>query len=76
MLFSVFPIAMVIMGLFMLRKPMLFWQIERSKPSWCRRYDEPDDGWQMETRIIGGFFVVIGVLGFLFEINQLFKMLF
>jgi hypothetical protein len=76
MLFSVFPIGMMTLGFFMLRNPMLFWQMERSKPSWCRRYNEPDESWQTETRIMGGFFIVVGILGLLFEINQLFKWLF
>ena len=76
MLFSVFPIGMMTVGIFMLRKPLLFWRMEKSKPSWSRRYDEPDEGWQTETRVMGGFFLVVGLLGFLFEIHQLFKWLF
>ena len=76
MLFSFIPLGFAVIGMFMMFNPMLFWRIETQKPSWCRRYDTPDKHWQIRTRISGGFFVVIGILGCLFEVKQFINLLF
>jgi len=76
MLFSVIPLGFAVIGVLALINPMMFWTLEKQKPAWCRRHDEPDNGWITETRVFGGFAVVIGLLGTIFELKQLIYWLF